>query len=83
MSETEPTLSNLSTESRTFPPSEQFAAQANAGADLYDEAERDGDTFWAEQARRLHWETQWDQVLDWQPPFAKWFIGGKLNVAYN
>ncbi|HTK63735.1 MAG TPA: acetyl-coenzyme A synthetase N-terminal domain-containing protein, partial [Pseudonocardia sp.] len=83
MPETEPALSNLSTENRSFPPSEEFAAQANAKADLYIGAERDSDVFWAEQADRLHWETRWDEVLDWQPPFAKWFVGGKLNVAYN
>ncbi|HTK65251.1 MAG TPA: AMP-binding protein, partial [Pseudonocardia sp.] len=77
------TLSNLSTESRSFPPSEEFAAQANAKADLYEHADADREAFWAEQADRLAWETKWDQVLDWQPPFAKWFVGGKLNVAYN
>ncbi|WP_376768932.1 acetyl-coenzyme A synthetase N-terminal domain-containing protein, partial [Amycolatopsis acididurans] len=40
--------------------------------------------FWAEQAERLHWDTRWSRVLDWSgAPFAKWFVGGKLNVAYN
>ncbi len=79
----EPTLSNLSTESRSFPPSAEFAAQANATAEWYDRADADREGFWAEQADRLHWHQKWDQVLDWQPPFAKWFVGGKLNVAYN
>jgi acetyl-CoA synthetase len=83
MSDTGPTLSNLSTETRGFPPSEQFAAQANAGEDLYTDAERDRDTFWANQADRLSWARRWDTVLDWRPPFAKWFVGGELNVAYN
>ena len=83
MAETGPTLSNLSTESRSFAPSEQFAAQANAGEDLYAEAERDRDTFWAEQADRLSWARKWDTVLQWDAPFAKWFVGGELNVAYN
>ncbi|MGH3438823.1 MAG: acetate--CoA ligase [Sciscionella sp.] len=79
-----PALDNLLSESRTFPPSEEFAAQANAKADIYAEAEADPDAFWAKQAERLHWETTWNQVVDWSnPPFAKWFIGGKLNVAYN
>ncbi len=77
------TLSNLSTESRSFPPSEEFAAQANAKEDLYAHADDDREAFWAEQADRLSWDTRWDTVLDWQPPFAKWFVGGKLNVAYN
>jgi acetyl-CoA synthetase len=78
------TLSNLSTESRTFPPSEDFAAQANATEDLYGHADADPEAFWAEQADQLHWERRWDRVLDWDnPPFVKWFVGGKLNVAYN
>jgi acetyl-CoA synthetase len=78
------TLDNLLTESRTFPPSDEFAQQANAKADLYDAGDADRETFWAEQAGKLSWGTPWDQVLDWtNPPFAKWFIGGKLNVAYN
>ncbi|MGH4027126.1 MAG: AMP-binding protein, partial [Pseudonocardiaceae bacterium] len=77
-------LDNLLTESRTFPPSDDFAAQANATATLYDEADADRQAFWAEQARRLHWDTDFEQVLDWSnPPFAKWFVGGELNVAYN
>ncbi len=78
------TLDNLLTESRTFPPSEEFARQANAKAELYESADADREAFWAEQAGQLSWETRWDQVLDWtNPPFAKWFVGGKLNVAYN
>jgi len=77
-------LDNLLTESRAFPPSDDFAAQANATADLYEEADADRETFWAQQAGRLHWDTDFEQVLDWSnPPFAKWFVGGKLNVAYN
>ena len=79
-----PALDNLLTESRTFPPSAEFAAQANATAAMYDEASADREAFWAKQAEFLHWETKWTQVLDWsKAPFAKWFIGGKLNVAYN
>ncbi|MFD9703101.1 acetate--CoA ligase [Lentzea sp. NPDC059081] len=77
-------LDNLLTESRTFPPSDEFAAQANAQPALYEEAKADREAFWAKQAERLHWDTKWDQVLDWSgAPFAKWFVGGKLNVAYN
>jgi acetyl-CoA synthetase len=79
-----PALDNLLTESRTFPPSDEFAAAANAGPELYQEADADRESFWAKQAERLHWDTKWDQVLDWSDaPFAKWFVGGKLNVAYN
>jgi acetyl-CoA synthetase len=76
-------LSNLLSENRTFAPSPEFAAQANAKADLYDEAERDRLAFWEAQANKLHWHEKWSQVLDWQPPFAKWFVGGKLNASYN
>jgi acetyl-CoA synthetase len=77
-------LDNLLTESRSFPPSEEFAAQANATAALQQEADADREAFWAKQAERLSWATKWDQVLDWSnAPFAKWFVGGKLNVAYN
>ncbi|MGH3881156.1 MAG: acetate--CoA ligase [Actinophytocola sp.] len=84
MTDQGPTLDNLLTESRTFPPSEEFAGQANAKADLYQQADADREAFWADEARKLHWDTEWNQVLDWSnPPFAKWFVGGKLNVAYN
>ncbi|MGY1806030.1 acetate--CoA ligase [Blastococcus sp. SYSU D00669] len=69
---------------RRFPPSDELAAQANVGPEVYDEASRDRLAFWEQQARRLTWAQEWDQVLDWSdPPFAKWFVGGKLNVAYN
>ncbi|MFC9895567.1 acetate--CoA ligase [Nocardia sp. NPDC127579] len=68
----------------SFEPAADFAASANAGADLYDSARADRLEFWAEQARRLHWEQPWTQVLDWSDaPVAKWFVDGKLNVAYN
>ncbi|TFV73418.1 acetate--CoA ligase [Blastococcus sp. CT_GayMR19] len=72
------------TEARTFEPPQELAAQANVGPDVYAEAEGDRPAFWAKAAGRLTWETPWDEVLDWSnPPFAKWFVGGKLNVAYN
>ena len=68
----------------TYPPADDFAAQANATAELYSEAEKDRLTFWANQAKRLAWDTPFDEVLDWsEAPVAKWFVGGKLNVAYN
>jgi acetyl-CoA synthetase len=67
-----------------YPPSADFVAQANASAELYDEADADWLAFWRRQAERLTWETPFDEVLDWsQAPVAKWFVGGKLNVAYN
>jgi len=78
------TLANLSSENRQFPPPEALAADANVKADAYEEAAADRLAFWATQAERLTWAKKWDQVLDWSnPPFAKWFVGGELNIAYN
>ena len=67
-----------------FSPPDGFAEQAVVSdAGIYEQAE-DYEAFWAERAEALHWDTKWDQVLDWSdPPFAKWFVGGKLNVSYN
>ncbi|MFL6021990.1 MAG: acetate--CoA ligase [Marmoricola sp.] len=78
------TLANLGTEERRFAPPADFAANANLTAAAYEEAAADRLAFWAEQADRLTWETRWDEVLDWSnPPFAKWFVGGRINAAYN
>jgi acetyl-CoA synthetase len=78
------TLENLLQESRRFAPPSELAASANVTAEAYDQAAADRLAFWATQAGRLSWSRQWDQVLDWSnPPFAKWFTGGTLNVAYN
>jgi acetyl-CoA synthetase len=67
-----------------YPPSAEFAASANASAELYAEAEADRLAFWGEQANRLDWATPFSEVLDWsEAPVAKWFVGGRLNVAYN
>ncbi|MFF0706535.1 acetate--CoA ligase [Gordonia sputi] len=69
---------------QVYPPTPEFVAQANGTAALYDHADADRLEFWAEQGRRLDWDTDFDQVLDWSDaPFAKWFVGGKLNVAVN
>jgi acetyl-CoA synthetase len=76
-------IENLGNESRLFPPSAEFAAQANAKADIYDVAESDRLAFWESQARELTWDQQWSNVLDWQSPYAKWFVGGKLNASVN
>ena len=72
-------------QTETFAPPEQFAAAANVKADEYERAEADYLGFWAEQSRELvDWHEDFGEVLDWtNPPFAKWFVGGKLNVAYN
>lgn len=77
-------LANLLKEERRFEPPADLAAHANVTAAAYEQAAADRLGFWAEQARRLSWETAPTQTLDWSnAPFAKWFADGKLNVAYN
>ena len=72
------------TQVRTYEPPQDFARVANVDdASIYEEAEKDYEGFWADRARELHWFKEWDRVLDWDPPEAQWFVGGKLNVAYN
>ena len=71
-------------ENRRFPPRSDFTGQAHAANDeMYKRAAADPEAFWAEQARSLHWFSPWTSVLEWEPPRAKWFAGGTLNVAYN
>ena len=77
-------LENLVEETRVFEPSSDFAANANAKNDMYEEADQDRIKFWEKQAQRLTWTSAWSKALDWSnAPFAKWFIDGKLNVSYN
>jgi acetyl-CoA synthetase len=78
-------LSNLLHEDRRFPPAAEFVKQAIATTELYEEAAADRLAFWERQARELiTWDRAWDQVVDWSnAPFAQWFVGGTLNVAYN
>ena len=83
LSEQQSSLEALSSESRRFEPPAALAASANVTADAYERAAADRLGFWAEQALRLQWDRPWDEVLDWQPPFAKWFVNGQLNVAVN
>jgi acetyl-CoA synthetase len=78
------TLSNLMHEERRFEPPAELAARANVTADVYDEAAADRLGFWAKQAERITWAEPFTEVLDWSnAPFAKWFVGGRLNAAYN
>ncbi|HEU5003707.1 MAG TPA: acetate--CoA ligase [Actinomycetota bacterium] len=71
-------------ERRTIEPFEAFRAHALVSdRSIYDRADADPEAFWAEEAGRLTWSKPWDQVVDWNPPWVKWFIGGKLNVAVN
>ena len=78
-------IDTLLHESRRFPPTPEFAAETAATSELYTEAQKDPATFWADQARNLlHWHKPFTKSLDWSnPPFAKWFEDGELNVAYN
>jgi acetyl-CoA synthetase len=75
---------DLLREERSFPPPPAFRARAQVRDEtLYAEAERDPEAFWATFARELEWSRPWDRVLDWQPPNAKWFVGGKINASVN
>ena len=74
----------LLTENRKFEPPPEFRLTANVSSpEIYEKAARDPEKFWAEQARELEWIEPWKKVLDWDPPHAKWFTGGKINVAAN
>src|SRR5207248_4128405 len=77
-------FADLLREDRVFPPPPEFRARAVARDEaIYANAERDPEAFWATFAAELEWSRPWDKVLDWQPPHAKWFIGGQLNVSVN
>ncbi|MCW2622727.1 MAG: Acetyl-coenzyme synthetase, partial [Frankiales bacterium] len=76
-------LEALAREDRRFEPPAGLAAAANVTAAAYERAAEDRLAFWEDAARRLTWSTPWTAPLDWQPPFAKWFVGGELNVAVN
>ncbi|MGF1517057.1 MAG: acetate--CoA ligase [Nodosilinea sp.] len=84
-----PTIESILHENRLFPPADGFAQNASIKSmeDYHALAERaaaDPAAFWADLAsQELHWFKPWDTVLDWQPPFAKWFVGGKINISYN
>ncbi len=71
-------------EGRTFPPPDEFKQSGNLNDPaVWEKADKDPEGFWAEQAQQLDWFKTWDKVLEWDCPWAKWFIGGKLNVSYN
>ncbi len=81
---TNATLAALLEENRVFPPPEGFKQKANVSdPSLYEKARKDPEAFWAEAASQLEWFQKWNKVLEWNPPFAKWFVGGKLNASYN
>ena len=81
-------IDSVLSEDRVFPPPEYFSRQAHIKSmqeleALRAEASSNPEAFWARMAEELHWFKKWDSVLEWTPPHAKWFVGGKLNVAYN
>src|SRR3954463_7892727 len=80
-----PAIEDYLLEERTFPPAPEFTADALlTDRRLHEEADRDPEAFWARQATELvDWRRRWDTVLEWDLPFAKWFVGGQLNVSEN
>ncbi len=76
-------ISNLLSETRTFTPTPEFAEAANVKGSSYVEAAKDRLAFWERQAERLDWFERWKTPLIWEPPFAQWFVGGKINASYN
>jgi acetyl-CoA synthetase len=81
-------IDSILKESRVFPPSEGFSQQAHIKSleqyeRIYREAEADPEKFWGRIAGELHWFRTWDQVLEWDAPWAKWFVGGQINISYN
>lgn len=85
----QPTIESILQEKRLFPPASEFSQKAVIKSledyqSIYDRAKADPQQFWAELAEsELHWFAKWDKVLDWQPPFVKWFVNGKINISYN
>src|SRR3981081_2215731 len=73
-------IETMQIEERRFKPAPEFSRQANAQPDIYDQG---FDEFWTKEAGRISWFEPWKQLYEWKPPFAKWYIGGKLNVCYN
>ena len=85
----EATIESILQEKRVFNPPQELASKAAIGSmaeyrEIYDSATQDPTGFWGKLAEsELHWFEKWDEVLDWQPPFAKWFVNGKINISYN
>lgn len=88
MSQSAGSLDTVMQEARKFPPPAEFAQRARIGSyeayeKLYAEAAADSEAFWAKQAAELHWFKPFTKTLEWNEPFAKWFVGGQTNVSYN
>ena len=83
-----PDIDSALKEQRVFEPSDEFKSKAHVASlaeyqRLFKQAEEHPDDFWANIAAELDWFKTWDRVLDWNLPFAKWFVGGQLNISYN
>ena len=84
MSDIEQNIEALLSEERVFPPPADFVERAIVNdPEIYDRANADYEAFWAEQAERLTWFSHWDSVMEWEPPWVRWFSGGTLNASYN
>ena len=84
MNRSDQPIEALLDEERLFPPPEECSRNANmADPDIYQQAAKDPEAYWAQAAESLEWMRKWDRVLDWNPPNAQWFVGGKLNVSVN
>jgi acetyl-CoA synthetase len=84
VADTDRDIDALLSENRVFEPPEGFRERALVSdRSIYDRAEADPESFWSEQAERLTWFRRWDTVMDWNPPWVKWFVGGTLNASYN
>ena len=84
MNRSDQPIEALLVEERLFPPPEGVAQSANmADSGIYQRAAKDPEAYWAQAAESLEWIRKWDRVLDWNPPIAQWFVGGKINVSVN
>ena len=84
MNRSDQPIEALLDEERLFPPPDECSRNANmADPDIYQRAAKDPEAYWAQAAESLEWMRKWDRVLDWNPPIAQWFVGGKLNVSVN
>ncbi|MFY9225060.1 MAG: acetate--CoA ligase, partial [Blastocatellia bacterium] len=88
MSDPTKDITSMLKEGRVFPPNESFSQQAHIKSmdeyeEIYDHAAKDPEGFWADIAQNLEWFKPWEKVLDWQLPFAKWFVGGEINISHN
>ena len=84
----DPNLDSVLRENRVFPPPPEFAAKAHIKTlaeyeQIYRRSVEDPEGFWAEAARELHWFAPWEKVLEWNLPWVKWFVGGRINLSYN